>query len=73
MSTVPGQRAFFSSLHMAGIVVSHALRALVGLVSLLIGVLLTMTLVLAPVGLPLAVMGLVLLASVGQPTDAIDD
>ena len=51
----------------AGIVAAHVAMGMTGLVGLLLGLALCITIVLAPLGLPLFIVGMTLLSMVGQP------
>ena len=54
-------------IRIAGIVAAHVAMGVAGLVSLLLGLALCITIVLVPLGLPLVIVGMTLLSMVGQP------
>ncbi len=67
MATVETNRPGSRSVHRAENTVLDAGRGLLGLAFVMVGVALTMTLFLMPVGIPLALVGVVLLAPNHRP------
>jgi hypothetical protein len=61
------RRKAIGFIRIAGIVAAHVAMGMTGLVSLLLGLAMCITIVLAPLGLPLFIVGMTLLSMVGQP------